>query len=149
MRCPYCSYSESKVIDSRSTDKGDSIRRRRECIKCYRRFTTYERYEDNALVVIKKDNTRETYKRNKILNGMLKACEKRRVERELLEKAINEIEIELYKQNRKEVNSSLIGELVMEKLKSIDDVAYIRFASVYREFKDSNSFVEVCEKLEK
>lgn len=149
MRCPYCSYSESKVIDSRSTDKGDSIRRRRECIKCHRRFTTYERYEDNALVVIKKGNTRETYKRDKILNGMLKACEKRKVKRELLEKAINEIEIELYKQNRKEINSSLIGELVMEKLKSIDDVAYIRFASVYREFKDSNSFVEVCEKLEK
>ena len=149
MRCPYCSYSESKVIDSRSTDKGDSIRRRRECIKCHRRFTTYERYEDNALVVIKKGNTRETYKRDKILNGMLKACKKRKVKRELLEKAINEIEIELYKQNRKEINSSLIGELVMEKLKSIDDVAYIRFASVYREFKDSNSFVEVCEKLEK
>ena len=149
MRCPYCSYSESKVIDSRSTDKGDSIRRRRECIKCHRKFTTYERYEDNALVVIKKGNTRETYKRDKILNGMLKACEKRKVKRELLEKAINEIEIELYKQNRKEINSSLIGELVMEKLKSIDDVAYIRFASVYREFKDSNSFVEVCEKLEK
>lgn len=147
MKCPYCGFQDTKVLDSRPTDDNESIRRRRTCIKCNRRFTTYERYEEAALVVIKKDDTRQHFDRNKIYNGMLRSCEKRPVSVEVLEKATNEIELELNHLNQREVTSALIGDLVMDKLKMIDPVAYVRFASVYREFKDLESFYRELENL--
>ena len=141
MRCPFCAYEESKVIDSRPTDEGEKIRRRRECLKCGKRFTTYEMIETMPIVVIKRDKSREAFNREKLMNGMLRACEKRPVSVETLEIAINDIEAVIQNSLDREVSSEKIGELVMDKLKDIDEVAYVRFASVYRSFKDVNSFM--------
>src|SRR5699024_3251797 len=149
MKCPFCGSLDTKVVDSRPVDKDSSIRRRRECENCEKRFTTYEKYEDNSLMVIKKNKARENFDRNKILKSMLKACNKREVSRETLEEATNDIEIELNYLNKSEVSSQFIGELIMDKLKNIDQVAYVRFASVYREFKDLDSFYEEIENLKK
>jgi transcriptional repressor NrdR len=140
MKCPYCGYSESKVIDSRPTDENERIRRRRECLKCGKRFTTYEVIETVPIVVIKKDKSREIFNRDKLLNGLMRACEKRPVSVETLEGVVTEIENMIQNSLDREVPSSLIGKYAMEKLKNIDDVAYVRFASVYRQFKDINSF---------
>ncbi|WP_040197688.1 transcriptional regulator NrdR [Candidatus Soleaferrea massiliensis] len=142
MKCPYCSYTESRVVDSRPTDEGEKIRRRRECLKCLKRFTTYEIIERLPLMVVKKDKSIETFDRNKLLGGLIKACEKRPVRMEMLEKAVNEIEAELLNSLDREVTSYRIGELSMSKLKQIDEVAYVRFASVYRQFADVNSFMD-------
>lgn len=147
MKCPYCGYSESKVIDSRPTDDDNSIRRRRECLACSKRFTTYEIMESVPIVVVKKDGSRQSFDRNKILYGMVKACEKRPVTLETLERATNEIEQIVLNSLEKEISVETIGNLVMEKLKSIDEVAYVRFASVYRQFKDINTFMEELSKL--
>ncbi len=147
MKCPFCAYEESKVIDSRPTDEGERIRRRRECLKCGKRFTTYEMIESLPIVVIKKDGSRETFDRQKLLTGMLRACEKRPVSIETLDKAISDIEAVIQNSLDREVSSVKIGELVMEKLKEIDEVAYVRFASVYRQFKDINTFMNELNKL--
>ena len=147
MRCPYCGCEDSKVIDSRPTDEGECIRRRRECTSCGKRFTTYEFIETVPIIVVKKDNSRETFDRNKLFKGMLRACEKRPVPVTTLEKAVSEIETQLQNSLEKEVSSTKIGELAMDKLKSIDEVAYVRFASVYRQFKDINTFMEELSKL--
>ncbi|NLP48683.1 MAG: transcriptional regulator NrdR [Clostridiales bacterium] len=147
MKCPFCSYEESKVIDSRPTDEGERIRRRRECMSCSKRFTTYEIIETLPILVIKKGKEREVFDRNKLLNGMLRACEKRPVDMKTLERAVAEIESELQNTLDREVTSVRIGELVMEKLKALDEVAYVRFASVYREFKDINTFMDELAKL--
>ena len=141
IKCPFCAYNESKTIDSRPTDEGEKIRRRRECIQCGKRFTTYEMIETMPIVVIKRDKSREAFNREKLMNGMLRACEKRPVSIETLENAINDIEYVIQNSLDREVSSEKIGELVMEKLKDIDEVAYVRFASVYRSFKDVNSFM--------
>ena len=142
MKCPFCGFEESKVIDSRPTDEGEKIRRRRECIKCAKRFTTYEIIETVPIVVVKKDKTREVFDRSKLIKGMLTACEKRPVSMDMIEKAVSEIETTLQNSLDREVTSVHIGELVMEKLKGIDQVAYVRFASVYKQFKDVNAFME-------
>lgn len=147
MKCPFCAFEESKVIDSRPTDEGERIRRRRECLKCGKRFTTYELIESLPIIVIKKDKSREPFNREKLLNGMIRACEKRQVSLEMLEKAIDDIEQSIQNSMDREVSSDRIGELVMEKLKGIDEVAYVRFASVYRQFKDINTFMEELNKL--
>lgn len=147
MRCPFCGYSESRVIDSRPAEEGATIRRRRECLSCQKRFTTYEIMERLPLVVIKKDGSRQTFDRMKLINGMLRACEKRPVPMDSLQTAADEIEQELQNSLDKEVSSERIGELVMVKLKSLDDVAYVRFASVYRQFKDINTFMDELNKL--
>lgn len=147
MKCPYCGFEESKVIDSRPTDDGDRIRRRRECLGCQKRFTTYEAIETLPLIVIKKDKSRQTFDRLKVLNGMLRACEKRPVSIEVLERAVSEIETSLQNSLDREVTSQRIGELAMDKLKTIDEVAYVRFASVYRQFRDINTFLDELEKL--
>lgn len=147
MKCPFCSFEESKVIDSRPTDEGERIRRRRECISCSKRFTTYEIIETVPIVVVKKDKSREVFDRNKLLNGMLRACEKRPVSIETLEAAVSEIELALQNSLDREVTTIHIGELTMEKLKTIDEVAYVRFASVYRQFKDINTFMDELAKL--
>ncbi len=147
MKCPFCGYEESKVIDSRPTDEGERIRRRRECIKCGKRFTTYEIIESVPIIVVKKDKSRESFDRDKLLGGMLRACEKRQVSIETLENAVTEIETNLQNSLDREVTSVHIGELAMEKLKEIDEVAYVRFASVYRQFKDINTFMEELAKL--
>ncbi|WP_427366066.1 transcriptional regulator NrdR [Candidatus Caldatribacterium saccharofermentans] len=143
MRCPYCGAEDSKVIDSREVEGGAEVRRRRECPTCHRRFTTYERYERKPLRVIKKNGTRELFDRKKILNGLMKACEKRPVSSEELERIVDDIERELQEEGYEEVPSSRIGEKVMEKLKALDQVAYVRFASVYREFRDIDQFMEI------
>ena len=142
MKCPFCAFEESKVIDSRPTDEGERIRRRRECIKCGKRFTTYEIIESVPIFVSKKDKSREAFDRNKLLGGMMRACEKRQVTIETLEKAVDEIEANLQNSLDREVTSIHIGELAMDKLKDIDEVAYVRFASVYRHFKDINAFMD-------
>lgn len=142
MKCPFCGYEESKVIDSRPTDEGERIRRRRECIKCAKRFTTYEIIESVPILVIKKDKSREVFDRNKLMGGLVRACEKRQVTIETLERAVDEIEASLQNSLDREVTSIHIGELAMEKLKDIDEVAYVRFASVYRHFKDINAFMD-------
>ena len=147
MKCPFCSYEESKVIDSRPTDEGERIRRRRECLKCQKMFTTYEVIESLPVVVIKKDKSREVFNREKLFNGMLKACEKRPVSVSDIEHAIDDIETVLQNSLDREVTSEYIGELVMEKLKALDEVAYVRFASVYRQFKDIGTFMEELNKL--
>ena len=147
MKCPFCSYEESKVIDSRPTDEGERIRRRRECLKCQKRFTTYEVIESLPVVVIKKDKSREVFNREKLFNGMLKACEKRPVSVSDIEHAIDDIETVLQNSLDREVTSEYIGELVMEKLKALDEVAYVRFASVYRQFKDISTFMDELNKL--
>lgn len=147
MKCPFCGYTESKVIDSRPTDEGEKIRRRRECISCGKRFTTYEIIESVPIIVVKKDKSREAFDRVKLFNGMLRACEKRPVSIGQLEDAVSQIEAELQNSLDREVTSVHIGELAMEKLKTLDEVAYVRFASVYRQFKDINTFMEELAKL--
>lgn len=147
MNCPFCGYEESKVIDSRPTDEGQRIRRRRECLQCAKRFTTYEIIESLPIIVIKKDKSRETFNRDKIMNGLLRACEKRPVSIDMLDRIIDDIEIIIQNSLDREVTSEKIGELVMEKLKEIDEVAYVRFASVYRQFKDINTFMYELNKL--
>ncbi|BEP29492.1 transcriptional regulator NrdR [Helicovermis profundi] len=147
MNCPYCSYTESKVVDSRPTDEGHSIRRRRECSKCKRRFTTYEKIEETPLIVVKKDGTRELYDKKKLLNGIIRACEKRPVSIEQMEKLIDKVELKLHNTMDKEIHSTKIGELVIDLIKDLDEVAYVRFASVYRQFKDINSFIDELTKL--
>lgn len=147
MKCPFCGYEESKVIDSRPTDEGERIRRRRECLSCAKRFTTYELIESLPIIVIKRDKSRETFNRDKLMTGMLRACEKRPVSIDTLEKAIDSIETVIQNSLDREVTSERIGELTMEKLKEIDEVAYVRFASVYRQFKDINTFMNELNKL--
>ncbi len=147
MKCPYCGFIEDKVIDSRPTDEGSAIRRRRECLKCMKRFTTYEKVESLPLMVIKKDKSRQPYNREKLLNGLLRACEKRPVSIDDLEKLVEDVESHIYNSLQREVTSKVIGELVMAKLKNLDEVAYVRFASVYRQFKDINTFVDELHKL--
>ena len=147
MKCPYCSYFDSKVVDSRPTEEGQVIRRRRECIKCGKRFTTYEKIEKIPLMVVKKNGNRESYDRNKLLNGIIKACEKRPVSMNEIEKLVDDIEVSLSNSLEKEVTSVVIGEMIKNKLKDIDEVAYVRFASVYRQFKDLNTFMEELKKL--
>lgn len=147
MKCPFCSDEESKVIDSRPTDEGERIRRRRECLKCGKRFTTYEIIESLPIIVIKKDKSRETFNRDKLLNGILRACEKRPISINTLDAMIDEIESTLQNSLDREVTSVKIGELVMDKLKDIDEVAYVRFASVYRQFKDITTFMDELNKL--
>lgn len=147
MKCPFCGYAESKVVDSRPTDEGEKIRRRRECISCSKRFTTYEIIESVPVIVVKKDKSREAFDRVKLFNGMLRACEKRPVSIAQIESVVNSIEAELQNSLDREVTSVHIGELAMEKLKELDEVAYVRFASVYRQFKDINTFMEELAKL--
>ena len=147
MKCRFCGYEESKVIDSRPTDEGEKIRRRRECISCAKRFTTYEIIESVPIVVVKKDKSRQAFDRVKLFNGMLRACEKRPVSIEQLDKVVSEIEADLQNSLDREVTSVHIGELVMDKLKELDEVAYVRFASVYRQFKDINTFMDELAKL--
>ncbi|MBQ8974709.1 MAG: transcriptional repressor NrdR [Oscillospiraceae bacterium] len=147
MKCPYCGYSESRVIDSRPAEEGSTIRRRRECISCSRRFTTYEIIERLPLVVVKKDGRRQTFDKVKLINGMVRACEKRPVPLTELEAIADDIEQELQNFLEREITTSLIGELVMKRLKDVDEVAYVRFASVYRQFKDINTFMEELAKL--
>ena len=147
MKCPYCGYIESKVVDSRPAEEGSSIRRRRECLQCARRFTTYETVEYLPVVVVKKDGSRQSFDRSKILNGMIRACEKRPVPFETLERASEEIEQALQNSLEREVSTGRIGELVMEKLRPVDEVAYVRFASVYRQFKDIDTFMSELNKL--
>jgi transcriptional repressor NrdR len=147
MKCPYCDYFETRVIDSRPTDEGQVIRRRRECTKCNKRFTTYEKIEEIPLVVVKKDGNRQPYDRNKVLNGIIKACEKRPVSMSTMEQIVDDIEKELYNSMEKEITSEYIGKMVMDKLKNVDEVSYVRFASVYRQFKDINTFMDELKKL--
>ena len=147
MKCPYCGYEESKVIDSRPTDEGERIRRRRECLKCQKRFTTYEIIESLPTIVVKRDKSREQYDRNKLINSLLRACEKRTVSIETVEKAVDNIEKVIQNSLDREVSSMQIGELAMEQLKEIDEVAYVRFASVYREFKDVSTFMDELKKI--
>ncbi len=147
LKCPYCGFEESKVIDSRPAEDGEKIRRRRECLKCQKRFTTYETIETLPIVVVKKDKSREVFDRSKLIGGMLRACEKRPVPLETIENAVNDIESVLQNEADREVTSIRIGELAMDKLKQIDEVAYVRFASVYRQFRDINSFMEELAKL--
>jgi transcriptional repressor NrdR len=147
MKCPYCGYEESKVIDSRPADEGERIRRRRECLKCGKRFTTHEVIETVPIIVIKRDKSREVFDRNKLIAGILRACEKRPVSIGQIEGIVDTIESQLQQSLDREVTSMMIGELTMEQLKNVDEVAYVRFASVYRQFKDINTFLEELNKL--
>ncbi|GAW92131.1 transcriptional regulator NrdR [Calderihabitans maritimus] len=147
MRCPFCGYSDSKVLDSRPSEERNSIRRRRECLDCGKRFTTYEKIEDLPLVVVKKDGRREVFNPEKLQVGIMKACEKRPVSTSQIEHMVNEIEKELLNTMEREVSSKQIGEMVMERLRKIDEVAYVRFASVYRQFKDLQTFMQELENL--
>ena len=142
MKCPYCGYDEDKVVDSRSTQESGAIRRRRECLKCGKRFTTYEYIEEVSLMVVKKDGRRQPFDRKKILSGIMKACEKRPISIEKMEEVVVQIERQIQKKSDREVSSDKIGELVTDKLRQLDDVAYVRFASVYRQFKDVGQFME-------
>lgn len=147
MKCPYCGFGDSKVIDSRPADDGDSIRRRRECLKCGKRFTTYETVERLPLMVIKRDGSRQAFDKQKMLRGMIRACYKRPVSAATLEDAANEIEQDVRNTMKREVSAEAIGELVMEKLKSLDEVSYVRFASVYRQFKDISTFRDELDRM--
>ena len=147
MNCPYCSNPDTRVIDSRPAEDGNAIRRRRSCDVCGKRFTTYEKVETIPLIIIKKDNNREQYDRGKIENGVLRACYKRPVSAEEIQRTVNDIETQIFSLEEKEVPSSTIGEIVMEELKRLDEVAYVRFASVYREFKDVNTFLDELKKI--
>ena len=147
MKCPFCNAADTKVIDSRPAEDNSSIRRRRECISCGKRFTTYEKLETMPLMVIKKDNSREVYDRSKIESGILHSCHKRPVSTEQIKAVVDDIENTIFNMEEKEIPTSVIGELVMKRLKDLDEVAYVRFASVYREFKDVNTFVEEIGKL--
>ena len=147
MRCPFCGYSESKVVDSRPAEEGATIRRRRECLSCQKRFTTYEIMEQLPLIVVKKDGSRQPFDKQKLLNGMLRACANRPVPLADLQAVADEIEIELLNSLEREIRTSDVGELVMSKLKALDEVSYVRFASVYRQFRDINTFMEELNKL--
>ncbi|MDD3349980.1 MAG: transcriptional regulator NrdR [Eubacteriales bacterium] len=147
MKCPFCEATDTRVIDSRPTEEGHAIRRRRECDHCGKRFTTYEKIEEVLFMVVKKDGRREAFDRNKVLNGIIKACEKRPVPMADIEKIVTEIERGLNNMMEKEVESNVVGEIIMDHLKDLDEVAYVRFASVYRQFKDVNTFVAEIEKL--
>ncbi len=147
MKCPYCGFEESKVIDSRPADEGERIRRRRECLKCSKRFTTHEVIETVPIIVVKRDKSREVFDRNKLTAGLLRACEKRPVSIDQIEAMVDNIETQLQQSLDREVTSMAIGELTMEQLKNVDEVAYVRFASVYRQFKDINTFMEELNKL--
>ena len=147
MKCPYCGFEESKVIDSRSADDGERIRRRRECLKCGKRFTTHEIVETVPVIVVKRDKSRESFDRNKLTNGLIRACEKRPVSIQQIENIVNDIESKLQSSLEREVTTQQIGELAMDQLKKIDEVSYVRFASVYRQFKDINTFMEELNKL--
>ncbi len=147
MKCPFCGYTESKVIDSRPAEESTTIRRRRECLECSRRFTTYEIIERMPLVVIKRDGSRQTFDKVKLINGMVRACEKRPVALSKLEKIADEIEQELQSNLEREIKTVDVGEMVMNRLKNVDEVAYVRFASVYRSFKDINTFMDELSKL--
>ena len=147
MKCPFCAYSESKVIDSRPTDENERIRRRRECLSCGKRFTTYEIIETVPVIVVKKDCSREAFDRGKLMRGLLRACEKRPVSLEQLEQVVDRIESKLQNSLEREVASTMIGELAMDELRTIDEVAYVRFASVYRQFRDINTFMDELSKL--
>ncbi|MCM8780549.1 MAG: transcriptional regulator NrdR [Candidatus Omnitrophica bacterium] len=142
MKCPYCGYREDKVVDSRATQEGSSIRRRRECMQCGKRFTTYEYIEELAIMVIKKDGRRQPFDRKKVLAGIVKACEKRPISMDKMTEIVTQVERQIHKKYEREVPAAKIGEMVMEKLKALDDVAYVRFASVYRQFKDLGQFME-------
>ena len=147
MKCPYCAFLESKVVDSRPADEGASIRRRRECLSCHKRFTTYETMESLPLMVVKKDGSRQSFDRSKVMGGVIRACEKRPVSYQDMEGLVAEIEQVLQNQMEREISSAQIGELVMDRLKKLDEVAYVRFASVYRQFKDINTFMTERNKL--
>ena len=149
MRCPYCSYEESKVVDSRATDDYTAIRRRRECLRCSKRYTTYEKVEDIPILVIKKDSIRETFNKDKIMSGIVKACQKRPVSRSQMQNIVDDIEKNISNKLIVEIKSEDIGEMVMERLKNVDEVSYVRFASVYRQFKDINTFMEEIKNLMK
>ncbi|NMB12983.1 MAG: transcriptional repressor NrdR [Firmicutes bacterium] len=149
MKCPFCGFMESKVVDSRATEEGSSIRRRRECMGCSRRFTTYERLDEIPLMVVKKDGRREVFSRDKIITGVLKASQKRPISYEVIENLARDIERDLRNRMDREISSQIIGEMVMERLRQIDEVTYVRFASVYRQFKDIGRFMEELEKLRK
>lgn len=147
MKCPFCEFEESKVVDSRPTDEGEAIRRRRECLQCGKRFTTYEKIENIPLMVVKKDGSRQMFDSRKLLNGIVRACEKRPVSIKEMERITIDIEASMQNQMQREVSTGEIGEMVMERLKELDEVAYVRFASVYRQFKDINTFVEEVNRL--
>ena len=147
MKCPYCNHPDTRVIDSRPAEDGNAIRRRRECDVCRKRFTTYEKVEMIPLIVIKKDNNRETYDRSKIEGGVFRACHKRPISADQIKSMIDEVEAGIFKKEAREISSREIGEMVMEKLKDLDSVAYVRFASVYREFKDVNTFMDELKKM--
>ena len=147
MKCPFCGFAESKVVDSRSTEDNSTIRRRRECLKCNKRYTTYEKIEDFPILVIKKDMTRENFNKEKIINGLIIACQKRPVSRKQIEDMAYEIEKKISNSMLTEIPSKDIGEMVMEKLKEVDEISYVRFASVYRQFKDINTFLEEIKNL--
>ncbi len=147
MKCPFCSYTESKVIDSRSADDSERIRRRRECLKCGKRFTTHEIIETVPVIVVKRDKSRESFDRNKLTNGLVRACEKRPVSIDKIEEIVNTIESKVQSSLDREVTTEQIGELAMNELKSIDEVSYVRFASVYRSFKDIETFMDELNKL--
>lgn len=147
MRCPFCSFEESKVVDSRSTDDNTTIRRRRECLKCNKRYTTYEKIEDIPILVVKRDSTRENFNKKKIVNGLIIACQKRPISRKQIEELTDDIEKAISNKMITEVESKVIGEMVMERLKELDEISYVRFASVYRQFKDINTFLEEIRNL--
>lgn len=147
MKCPYCNHPDTRVIDSRPAEDGSAIRRRRSCDECGKRFTTYEKVETIPLIIIKKDNNREQYNRSKIERGIIRACYKRPVSAEAIQKAVERIEIKIFNLEAKEVSSTDVGEIVMDELKELDEVAYVRFASVYREFKDVNTFMDEINKM--
>ncbi len=147
MKCPFCNHAESKVIDSRPADDGMKIRRRRECIACAKRFTTYEAIESMPIIVVKRDKSRQVFDRNKLLSGILRACVKRPVTLDVIENAIDDIETQLQNSLDREISSTQLGELALEKLRAIDEIAYVRFASVYRDFKDINSFLDELNNL--
>ncbi|MBQ1935226.1 MAG: transcriptional repressor NrdR [Clostridia bacterium] len=147
MRCPFCDFEESKVVDSRPTEEGGAIRRRRECLSCGKRFTTYEKIERVPVMIVKKDKTREPFDKEKLLRGLLRACEKRPIPFQVLDELAADVEMVVYNSLEREITTNQIGELVMQRLKKIDDIAYVRFASVYRQFTDLNSFREELNKI--
>jgi transcriptional repressor NrdR len=147
LKCPYCGFEESKVVDSRSTEDNKAIRRRRECLKCYKRYTTYEKIEDIPILVIKRNSSREYFDKSKIINGLIIACQKRPVSRVQIESIADEVEKKMSNDMVSEIKSEAIGEIIMDRLKEIDEVAYVRFASVYRQFKDVNTFIEEIKNL--
>lgn len=149
MKCPFCSFNDSKVVDSRSTDDSTSIRRRRECLSCNKRYTTYEKIEDIPVLVVKNDSTREDFDRQKIITGLIRACQKRPVSRNDIEEIADSIERKISNDMSSEISTKEIGNMVMERLKDLDEVSYVRFASVYREFKDINTFIDEIESLKK